>query len=239
MSITSQKRVILNPTTHKDHSFIGCAGCGAKCCASTLVYASLYDIAVTYKKFPIFFRVSEGTISLVLFFQYGQFQGQKCAYLKGEMCSVYTERPYACRAYPFAYNPNEKGAYSMDVDCPNIMSSNGGTKLFQNGVINPDIIDNFVSQNMIDATVLNLSDTGEFVTFCHQNNLLVPFLEIYSGFSDFQPDQQSKLFVIHPQRTALLRMKYKERFENESFVEGIKATVASMSNLAVLKAAGL
>lgn len=239
MSITSHKRVILNPKIHKDHSFMGCTGCGAKCCASTLVFASLYDIAVTYKRFPIFFRVYDGTISLVLFFQYGAFQGQKCAYLKGEMCGVYEERPYACRAYPFAYNPNAKGAYSMDVDCPNIITANEGTKLFVNDDINPDIIDNFVSQHMMDATVQNLSDTGEFVTFCHQNNLLVPFLEIYPGFGDFQPDHQSKLFVIHPQRTALLRMKYKERFENESFVEGIKATISSMSNLAVLKAAGL
>jgi Fe-S-cluster containining protein len=239
MSITSQKRVILNPSTHKNHSFVGCSGCGAKCCASTLVYASLYDIAVTYKRFPLFFRVDKGSISLVLFFQYGRFQGEKCAYLKGEMCSVYEERPYACRAYPFAYNPNTKGAYSMDVDCPNIITANEGTKLYVNDDINPDIIDHFVSQKMMDATAQNLSDTGEFVTFCHQNNLLVPFLEIYPGFSDFQPDQQSKLFVIHPQRTALLRMKYKERFENESFVEGIKATISSMSNLSVLKAASL
>ena len=124
----------------------------------------------------------------------------------------------------------------MDVDCPNILkSSTAGTKIFLNDVINPEIIDNFVSQKMIDATVQNLSDTGEFVTFCHQNKLLVPFLDVYPGFSDFQPNYQSKLFVIHPQRTALLRMKYKERFENESFVEGIKATISSMSNLAVLK----
>ena len=155
------------------------------------------------------------------------------------MCSVYEERPYACRAYPFAYKPNVKGAYSMDVDCPNIMKANEGTKLFLKDGLNQDIIDNFISQKMMDVTVQNLSDTGEFVTFCHQNNLLVPFLDVYPGFSDFQPDEQSKLFVIHPQRTALLLMKYKERFENENFIEAMKATIASMSNLSVLKAVKL
>jgi hypothetical protein len=81
----------------------------------------------------------------------------------------------------------------------------------------------------------NLQETKEFVNFCHQNKLLANFLDIYPQFNDFQPNISSELFVIHPQRTALLRMKYKERFNNEVFVNAIKFMIASMSALKTLK----
>jgi hypothetical protein len=124
----------------------------------------------------------------------------------------------------------------MDVDCPNILNtSDKGTQLFVNKEINPDIIDNFISQKMIEESAQNLSDTGEFVTFCHENNLLVSFAEMYPGFTDFQPDYISSLYVIHPQRTALLRMKYKERFENETFLNAIRYMIASMNTIPLLK----
>lgn len=236
MSLTSQTRIVLNPNKHKNLSFIGCSGCGAKCCASTLVFASLHDIETVYKRFPIFFMVDNGVISLVLFFQYGKYDGQKCAYLQGDMCGVYMERPYACRAYPFAFDSGSAHTFSIDKDCPHIIDNAGdGMQIFLDGNINPQIVDNFVSQKMVDTTTENLKDTGDFVLFCHQNNLLVPFLEIYPDFKDFQPAHLSKLYVIHPQRTALLRMKYKERFENETFVNAIKATIASISNVLTLQ----
>jgi len=214
-------------------SFMDCSGCGAKCCQSNLIYASLYDIEKVTELFPMFFMIQNHKISLVYFFYYGEKEGEHCPYLKNNLCSVYEQRPYACKSYPFS---NKENDVYYSTTCPHLIESqNGGMKLIKNEQINKQILTDFITTDFLNKqdSVMNISE--EFVRFCNQNDLLIPYEKHYANkeiYMNFKPSMQNKLFVIHPFKIAALRLNKQTFFKgNEWFLSIIQGLIKAQSNV--------
>jgi Fe-S-cluster containining protein len=210
---------LLEANKHAKYGFNGCAQCDAKCCGSTIIFASLYDLQIASNYFPILFYIRDGKISPVYFFYYGETVGQKCPYLSGNLCSIYEERPYACRTYPFSF---ENAQACFDDGCPQIAPLEPqGVALFDSKKkLAPYIMENFVSQHFSDAKALNFSDSADFTRFCLDTNLLVAYKDFYAQkplYLDFKPSLLEQLYMLHPQRIAVMRMKNKELFAHNPF----------------------
>ena len=226
-------RKIIDPKKHANFVFNGCAACDAKCCSSNIVFASLYDINQATAHFPILFYVREKQISPVYFFYYGEIVGQKCPYLLNSLCTIYEERPYACRSYPFSFESTH--AY-YDDGCPQIAPIEaGGMNLFHKGKINADIMQNFVSDAFHAQKKKNNNETEAFVKFCLDSNFLVAYKDFYASSAmhqNFKPSLLDQLFILHPQRIGVMRMKNKDIFnENPEYLEYIVSIIKSQSHI--------
>ena len=195
-------------TPNSQLKFTNCDNCGAKCCQSNLIYASLYDFDKITKLFPMFFMIQNHKISLVYFFYYGEQDNEHCPYLNNNLCTVYQNRPYACRTYPFSNNKND---FYYSTTCPNIIKNEFGFNLSDHKMVNPNIIKNFITEDFLSQQDNVLKISEEFVKFCNKNDLLIPYEKFYSKqtiFMNFKPSLQSKLFVIHPFKIAALRLDF-------------------------------
>lgn len=221
--------------------FEGCDDCGAKCCASNLIYVTLYDFETVAKYFPIFFRIKENNISLIFFF-YNKTDNtkfdKKCIYLQNNLCSIYNDRPYACRSFPFSYSM-QSSDFTYSNECAYIkdISIADTTKnilpFIKNNKINDTIINNFVTQNFIHYAKDIQNDTEEFINFAVNNNLLIKFKDVYKEqkYDNFQNNYFDELYIFNKIKISILNLKKKELFENNTFLDYIKAQLHSMSNV--------
>jgi len=208
---------LLDVKKYSNFGFNGCELCDAKCCGSTIIFASLYDLSLATDYFPVLFYVRDGQISPVYFFYYGEELGRKCPYLQGKLCSIYEKRPYACRTYPFSFE-NKKPYF--DDGCPHVGTlTQGGTPLFDaKQQLSPYIMDNFVSQHFTDQKSSNVDESADFVNFCVSNNFLVAYKDFFAEkplYLNFKPSLLNQLFILHPQRIAVMRMKNKDIFTHK------------------------
>jgi len=219
-------------TPNSSLKFIDCSGCGAQCCQSNLIYASLYDFETVAELFPIFFMIQDHKISLVYFFYYGEKDMEHCPYLKNNLCSVYEKRPYACRSYPFS---NIKNDFYYSTTCPHILKTDFGMSLSDNRRINPTIIKDFVREDFLTKQDDIIKKSEEFVKFCNQNDLLIPYEKHYANkdmYMNFKPSMQKKLYCIHPFKVAALRLNGKKLFEGkEFFLNVIQKIIAAQTNI--------
>jgi len=215
-------------------SFLGCSGCGATCCQSNLIYASLYDFDKVTKYFPMFFMIKNSKISLVYFFYYGEGYEQHCPYLKDNLCTIYQQRPYACRTYPFNNNKND---FYYSNTCPHITqdSNNIGMQLSDSKSINKSIIDDFITEDFLDYQDHITKISEDFVKFCNKNDLLIPYKEHYKTkniYMNFKPSMQKDLYVIHPFKLAALRLNGKQLFNGkEYYLSIIQQLIKAQSNI--------
>jgi Fe-S-cluster containining protein len=232
---------ILDQKKHGDYGFNGCAVCDAKCCSSSIIFASLYDLSTVVTNFPVLFYVRDKQISPVYFFYYGEQDGQKCPYLVENLCSIYERRPYACRAYPFSF---EQGKACYDDGCPQVASLEaGGMPLYSDKkTLSPSIMDNFVSTHFNNQQGQNIDDSERFTNFCLKNNLLVAYKDFYAKSAlhlEFKPSLVEQLFMLHPQRLGVMRMKNKLLFEGVEeylpLVVKMISSYATIENLAKLR----
>lgn len=211
--------------------FSGCAGCGAKCCQSTIIYTSLFDIERVSSLFPVFFLIKDKHISLVYFFYYGDKEGTHCPYLKNDLCSVYDKRPYACKSYPFS---TERKNIYYSTTCPHIVESDFG--FFLNNTQN--IIDEFITQDFLNSKERAIGVSEEFVKFCNKNDLLISYEKYYANkelYMDFKPSIQKNLYLIHPFKIAVLRLNKQKLFEgNKYFLKIIQRLIETQKNIEVL-----
>jgi len=214
-------------------SFIDCSGCGAKCCQSNIIFTSLYDIEKVTKFFPIFFLIQNGKISLVYFFYYGEKENEHCPYLQNDLCSIYEERPYACKSYPFS---NQKNDIYYSTTCPHLIEkSTIGMQLIKNKKINKQIFTNFLTTDFINKQKNIMQISEEFVHFCDKNNLLIPYEKHYANkeiYINFKPSIQKNLYLIHPFKIAALRLNGQKLFEGkEIFLTIIQRLIQTQSNV--------
>jgi len=216
-------------------SFSGCNGCGAICCQSNIIYASLYDINNVSKYFPIFFLIKDSKISLVYFFYYGEKEKQHCPYLKNDLCSIYEERPYACRSYPFS---NVKNNFYTDSNCPHITKSKIGMNLADSKRVNPIILSDFIGNDFLNKQDNIISISEDFVKFCNKNDLLIPYEKHYANndiYLNFKPTIQKNLYLIHPFKIAALRLNKQKLFDGkEYFLSVIQKLIQTQSNVQTL-----
>ena len=213
-------------------SFSGCDGCGATCCQSTIIYASLYDVASVSKYFPIFFLIKNSKISLVYFFYYGEKDKEHCPYLKNDLCSIYEQRPYACRSYPFS---NIKNDFYNDSNCPNIVKNEFGMKLADSKRVNPKILKDFIGEDFLSKKESIIEISEEFVKFCNKNDLLIPYEKHYANneiYMNFKPSMQKNLYLIHPFKIAALRLNKQKLFDGkEYFLSIIQELIKTQTNV--------
>lgn len=225
---------ILDLRSHSRYGFNRCASCDAQCCSSSIIFASAYDFDFVAKYFPILFYVRDGSISPVYFFYYGEKAGTKCPYLNQNLCSIYEERPYACRTYPFSI---ENGKFCYDDGCPQISElSAGGLPLFDSKKdVNNALLEQFVTKDFSDKKELVMSVTENFVNFCLKKNILTALKDFYANnplYLNFKPSLIDDLYIIHPQRIAVMRMQDKSMFDgNEHFLKFIITITSSVKNI--------
>ncbi|MEN4054031.1 YkgJ family cysteine cluster protein [Sulfurimonas sp. NWX79] len=214
-------------------SFMDCSSCGARCCQSNLIYASLYDIEKVTELFSLFFMIQNHKISLVYFFYYGEKEGEHCPYLQNDLCSVYEKRPYACRSYPFSH---QSSSIYYSTTCPHIVESQeSGMKFIEDKKINPAIFNDFVTEDFLQKQDDVMKKSEEFVRFCNQNDLLIPYEKFYAGkelYMNFKPSMQKQLYCIHPFKVAALRLSGKKLFEGKGyFLSIIQKIIAAQRNI--------
>lgn len=230
-------RFLLDLKKHRNFAFNGCSTCDAKCCGSNIIYSSIFDLKEASALFPIFFYVSQGKISPVYFFYYGEAREEKCPYLNGSLCSVYENRPYACRSYPFSF---ERGKPCFDDGCPQVGElAEGGVPLFSpQQTLNPYFVSDFVGEEFTRQKEKIFTESGDFVDFCVKNNFLVPYTNFYKNqplYMEFKPTLVEDLYVLHPQRIAVMRMQNKELFAgHDDFLQYVMMIIGSSKNIETL-----
>ena len=232
-------RFLLDPKKNSNFAFNGCETCDAKCCGSTIIYASIFDLKEASALFPILFYINDGKISPVYFFYYGESIQEKCPYLEGNMCSVYEKRPYACRSYPFSF---ENGKPCFDDGCPKVaVLEEGGLPLFDiKSTLNPRFVSSFVGETFVKNKENIFTSTGKLVDFCVKNNFLVSYSDFYKEkplYMGFKPSLSGQLYLLHPQRIAVMRMQNKELFAgHDDILHSVMMIVASHKNIETLYA---
>ncbi len=90
----------LSITTIKSIKFNSCEGCESHCCDGSRFHFTpliLDDFEDVYKNFPIIFSFIDNELRALIRLSADE---QKCRYFLENKCSIYTERPPACRLYP-------------------------------------------------------------------------------------------------------------------------------------------
>jgi Fe-S-cluster containining protein len=221
--------------------FEGCEGCGAKCCASNLIFLTLYDFEIVSKHFPIFFRVKDGKLSIIIFFYNkigNNIENKKCIYLKNDLCSIYENRPYACKSFPFSFD-SQKDIFKYSKECHGIRDiqkneTRNIIKFIDNeNKVNNKIVDNFVTSNYIHHSKDVYKDTDIFLKFCMENNMLINFRTIYKDkkFDTFQTQSQSELYVVNKLKFAFIKMKRPELLQGNNFINHLNDQIYSMQHI--------
>ena len=166
---------------------------------------------------------------MVYFFYHSN--GQKCIYLKDNICTIYQNRPYACRTYPFSYEPQTNN-FQIDDNCPEFGKSEG-LELIVDKKVNPKIIDNFINPDMIKYSSNIYGETDEYIKFCIKHQLIMPLKDSYSQepFNSFQPDFYNNLYVAYQPKVTVAILKKKAIFAQNRFQDFLKAQINSMENI--------
>jgi len=80
--------------------FSSCDNCVRDCCSAPMVMLApliLDDFQYVYKNFPIQFAYINNELKALMIINKGE---GSCKYYKNNRCTIYNERPPACRMYP-------------------------------------------------------------------------------------------------------------------------------------------
>jgi hypothetical protein len=112
--------------------FKGCDSCQGYCCkgANGFMIAPLIldDFAEVYRHFPILFSFQGSRLMAYLLLNNGQ---KECLYFVQNRCTIYEQRPPACRLYPISPYFD---ALFVDTKCPSI-NAHAGEELCREGVL--------------------------------------------------------------------------------------------------------
>lgn len=221
-------KVNIDFNKHANLSFLGCEKCDAKCCGSKIIYLTAADFLRVSQYFPIFFHIKNNKISLVYFFYHTT--GNKCMYLKNNLCSIYEKRPYACRTYPFSH-ANDSEKISFDTDCPEFSEEPNGLQLIKKNNLNPEVINNYIDPDMIKYSQHIFGETDEYINFCLENKLLEKFTKVCEedSHNNFQSEYREDLYIIYQAKASITMLKKKELFNNNRFKDFIKAQINSLA----------
>jgi Fe-S-cluster containining protein len=212
--------------------FSGCAGCGAKCCASDMIYLTLLDIDRVSKNFPIVFIINNSKISLNFFFYYGNSEGQKCNYLQeNDLCGIYHDRPYACKTYPFSLESNK---YSYSLNCPNITKEDFNTEYNLKIDDFKSIDERFISKEFKEHQQFIYNETNNFIQFCIEHSLLTEFKNVYKKneeYLNFKPSFIDKMYVVSIPKFSILKLKKPQIFKDNNYAYYLKLQLNSMENI--------
>jgi len=115
--------------------FNGCDSCNGECCNGSEGYALtpliLEDIESVYKNFEILFGFLNDELRLFMVLNDGN--GHCRHYIEGK-CSIYSERPPACRLYPVTPYFDR---VLVDTSCPSVNSLKIGEKVFSDNELHP------------------------------------------------------------------------------------------------------
>jgi len=91
-----------------DVYFTGCTTCTNRCCEGgkfSLAPLILEDFERVYKNFEIFFGYIDGNLKALMVLNRGRTDAGKidtCEYLENGICTIYENRPPACKLYPLS-----------------------------------------------------------------------------------------------------------------------------------------
>ena len=176
---------IIDIKKHSNYVFKGCEGCPGNCCSKfcRLDGITLDDYERVSKYFPVFFVLDKDFKQAlpVLHAFIALNVGVECPYLtKDKLCSIYEERSYICKKYPFGVmSTNEGYKIAFRTKCLGCVAVSQAEKLnnnymrfFENGSINSVITESFIDKNFTNNLYQILTKTKEYIDFCFNNNLL-------------------------------------------------------------------
>ena len=116
----------------KDFYFSGCHSCDKRCCDGRAGYSLtplvVEDFMEVYKHFPILFGSVNGVFRPLMVLNDGD---SACSYLdENGSCSIYEERPPACRLYPLSPFFDE---VFIDAACPSVSGDAVGVSIVEKG----------------------------------------------------------------------------------------------------------
>jgi len=177
--------------------FNGCGGC-TECCKSKLMAPLiLEDFEKVYKHFPILIAKLDYFKPVMLLSN-----GISCPYLKNELCSIYKQRPPACKIYP--YSP-WYDSILLDLSCKGIGIK--GTPL-------PTTKEDFIKSDFYEERFENITEKLEKTLKWSKELTLEQFGEI----------QHIKLYKIKNMHKDIFTDMYEkslvhlEKYENFNFV---------------------
>lgn len=226
------RRTEIQKSKHHAYQFVGCDGCGAQCCSSHIIFLTFFDFERVSEHFPIFFYIKEGQISLVYFFHNGAV-GQKCHYLNAQnQCGIYAQRPYACQAYPFEYAVNRHVTADFE-HCPGLVKSPvfKGIPLIVSGKVNAQLTALFLRKDFVDQTQETHDKTNDFIRFCLDHQLLIPYQEspLARQNPEFASQHIADLYIVHQQKAAVLGLKYAK--DNPQHYASIRQHLLSLAQI--------
>lgn len=174
----------VNIKSHDFH-FHGCSTCEGHCCNGAKGFAAspliLEDFEEVYKNFPILFSVKEQKLVAYVLLNDGK---NYCKYYVNQQCSIYLQRPPACKLYPVS--PYFEHIF-IDTACPSV-NQDSGYSLCRDGQLNSAFathrLENFVEK--LEATHAFLESIQNLDHFEYVGDLLGISLLKYTQPSDNQ-----------------------------------------------------
>ncbi|WP_263834054.1 YkgJ family cysteine cluster protein [Sulfurospirillum oryzae] len=159
----------VNIKSHNFH-FHGCSTCEGHCCNGAKGFAAspliLEDFEEVYKNFPILFSVTEQKLMAYVLLNDGK---NYCRYYVNQQCSIYLQRPPACKLYPVS--PYFEQLF-IDTACPSV-NQDSGYSLCHDGQLNSAFatkrLENFVEK--LEETHAFFESINALEDFEHVGNL--------------------------------------------------------------------
>lgn len=179
---------------HQNLYFKGCDACGGTCCNGAKGFTAapliLEDFEAVYRHFPIVFSFKEEALVAYVLLNDGK---GHCPYFEDKRCSIYDQRPPACKLYPIS--PYFEHIL-VDTSCPSV-NAHSGTLLCHNGVLEKTFytkrLENFVAKKeATERFFANLEHKEDFA-----------YLGDVSGLPLYQYIKQSESEYIHMHKASL------------------------------------
>jgi len=160
----------VNIKSHNFH-FHGCSTCEGDCCNGAKGFAAspliLEDFEAVYHNFPILFSFKEQKVVAYVLLNDGK---NYCKYYVNQQCSIYLQRPPACKLYPVS--PYFEHVL-VDTACPSV-NQESGYSVCSDGKLNSAFatkrLENFVEK--LEATHAFFESINTLEDFEHVGNLL-------------------------------------------------------------------
>lgn len=148
----------VNIKSHDLH-FSGCSTCEGDCCNGAKGFAAspliLEDFEAVYQNFPILFSISGQKLSAYVLLNDGK---SYCKYYINQQCSIYLQRPPACKLYPVS--PYFEHIF-VDTACPSI-NQKAGYSVCRDGKLNSAF-----ATKRLEGFVDKLEETHAFFESIH------------------------------------------------------------------------
>lgn len=182
----------------QDLHFEGCSTCEGHCCNGLKGFAAspliLEDFEEVYNHFPIVFSMKEQKLVAYVLLNDGK---NYCKYYINQQCSIYLQRPPACKLYPVS--PYFEHIF-IDTACPSV-NQKSGYVLCNDGKLNSAFatkrLENFVEKLQMTRTFLE--SINHFDHFDHIGDIF--------GLSLFKYNQPSDNKYIQMHQASLEHLK--------------------------------